>query len=206
MIRAAPAVVPAALLAAVLAGCGGGAPIGGQAPPAPAVGNRASPYPVSPSGGTPATGPGERYNDCERIYCLVHGENFFVDHFLVAHAGWVLHDARRGDVFVPRHRTEGPEFPDASGAALRFCGSHVHPFFLGSGGGPVRRTGFNRTLGYGREHFAAFGTRLDPCCINGLGWGFLHSAVPRRFAFHDLAPYRDRPEIGWHRPFAARPR
>jgi hypothetical protein len=202
MIRAAPQFLLMAALAA--AGCGGGATTGTQSPPA--AEKRASSYPVTPSGGTPATGPGNRYNDCERIYCLVHGENFFVDHFLTGHVGWVLHDRRRGDVFVPRHRTEGPEFPDAGGAALLLCGSHVHPYFLGPGGGPVRHTGFNRALGYGREHFAAYGTLLDPCCVNGLGWGFLHAAAPRRFAFHDLAPYRDHPEIGWHRPFAARPR
>src|SRR5262245_51687418 len=34
-------------------------------------------YSVSARGGTPATGPGERFNHCERIWCTVHGENFF---------------------------------------------------------------------------------------------------------------------------------
>lgn len=193
------------LVAAAAGCCGGKEPVVRRAA-SPVVGAQPSPYPVSARGGTPATGPGNRYNDCERIYCLAHGENFFVDHFLAGHTGWILHDARRGDVFVPRYRTEGPAFPDAGGAALLLCGSHVHPYFLGRERGPVHRTGYNRTLGYGRDHFAAYGTRLDPCCINGLGWGFLHSANPRLFAFHDLGPYRDQPEIGWHRPFAARPR
>jgi hypothetical protein len=161
---------------------------------------------VSPSGGTPATGPGDRFNDCERIWCLTHKENYFVDHFLEGHIGWIIHDTRRGDVFVPRYRTEGPEFHDAGAAALRFCGSHVHPYLFGIAGGPVRDTGFNRTLGYGRDHFSSYGTRLDPCCINGLGWAFLHSSTPRRFPFHGLAPYLDHPETGWQRPFVAKPR
>jgi hypothetical protein len=191
------------LLPALAVGCGKGA---GSAnpPPAPAAASRPAPYAVSPSGGTPATGPGERFNDCERIWCLEHRENFFVDHFLSGHTGWILHDARRGDVFVARHRTEGPAFPDAKDAAVLLCGRHAHPYFLGGSRGPVRHTGFNRTLGYGRDHFDAYGTRLDPCCVNGLGWGFLHSSTPRRFAFHDLAPFRDHPEVGWQRPFAAR--
>jgi hypothetical protein len=206
MSRAAPAIVSACLLAALATGCGGDVKTGTPHPPAPAAASTSPAYPVSPSGGTPPTGPGDRYNGCERIFCLLHGENFFVDHFLQGHVGWILHDALRGDVFVPRYRTEGPEFHDAGAAALRLCGSHVHPYLFGPGGGPVRHTGYNRTLGYGREHFSAYGTRLDPCCINGLGWAFLHSSTPRRFAFHDLAPYRDRPETGWQRPFAARPR
>ena len=194
------------LLILSIAGCGEEPRPGAAAPAAPVAAPRPAPYPVSPSGGTPATGPGDRFNDCERIWCLTHHENYFVDHFLQGHTGWVLHDARRGDVFVPRYRTEGPEFHDAGAAALRFCGSHVHPYFLGVAGGPVRHTGFNRALGYGRDHFSSYGTRLDPCCINGLGWGFLHSSTPHRFPFHDLARYLDHPETGWQRPFAARPR
>ncbi len=191
-------------LALLAAGCGKEPPPVPAAPAAAAP--RPAPYPVSASGGTPATGPGDRYNDCERIWCLTHRENYFVDHFLEGHVGWVIHDARRGDVFVPRYRTDGPEFHDAGRAALRFCGRHVHPFLFGVAGGPVRHTGYNRTLGYGRDHFATYGTRLDPCCINGLGWAFLHSSTPGRFPFHDLAPYKEHPESGWQRPFVAKPR
>lgn len=161
---------------------------------------------ISPAGGTPATGPGNRWNECERIWCTSHGENYFVDHFLAGHTGWVIHDDLRGDVWVPRHRTEGPEFPDAADRGLLLCGRHVHPYMLGRGRGPIHYTGYNPTLGYGRDHFASYGTRLDPCCVNGLGWGFLHSRAGRRFPFHDVQPYRDNPEIGWHKPFQARPR
>src|SRR6059036_2306575 len=51
----------------------------------------AQPYTVSANGGTPATGPGDRYNHCERIWCLTHKENFFIDHFLRGHVGWIIH-------------------------------------------------------------------------------------------------------------------
>ena len=162
------------------------------------------PYPVSTAGGTPATGPGIRYNSCERIWCLTHKENFFIDHFLRGHIGWILHDEVRGDVFVPRHRTEGPNFQDARATALLLCGQHVHPFLLGKYGGPIRHTGYNYTLAYKRAHFYAYGTRLDPCCINGLGFGFIHSMAGRQFRFHDLQEYRAHPELGWQKPFGAR--
>jgi hypothetical protein len=162
------------------------------------------PYPVSPRGGTPAIGPGDKYNACERIWCLAHGENFFVDHFLTGHEGWVIHDDGHGDVFVPRHRSGGLPFPHAAPPALLFCGQHAHPFLLGRGAGPIKLTGYNRALGYGREHFARYGTRLEPCCINGLGWSFLHSKAGRQFRFHDTAEYRENPEIGWAKPFPAK--
>jgi len=159
---------------------------------------------VSARGGTPATGPGLRYNSCERIWCLTHGENFFIDHFLTGHVGWIIHDDVRGDVFVPRGRTQGPEFADARVTALLLCGRHVHPYLLGKWGGPIRHTGYNHTLGYSRSHFMSDGTRLDPCCINGLGHGYLHSRAGRQFRFHDLEEYREHPEQGWQKPFVAR--
>jgi len=162
-------------------------------------------YPISPAGGTPATGPGERYNHCERIWCLVHGENFALPHFLADHVGYVLHSQSRGDVYVPRRRTTGPELSDASNSALMLCGSHVHPWlFTKSRGGPVRHTGFNRALGYSKAHFASYGTRLDPCCVNGLGSGFVHSAAGKQFRFHETSDLRKNPSIGWQEPFAAR--
>jgi len=190
-----------------LVGCGGGSAGSEAAPRAPAsAAAEVSPgYPISTQGGTPATGPGERYNHCERIWCLEHGENFFIDHFLVAHIGYVFHDPGRGDVYAPRFRSGGPAFPKARQAALFLCGSHVHPWVLGrSGGTPVRHTGYNRTLGYGRDHFHAYGTRLDPCCINGLGSGYVHTQTGKTFHFQDLAEFRAHPEIGWQKPFAAR--
>ena len=161
-------------------------------------------YTVSGSGGSPATGPGERFNYCERIWCLTHRENFFVEHYLHDHRGWILHDELRGDVFVPRYRTEGPAFPDARPSVLFLCGRHVHPFIVGKGGGPIRLTGFNRTLGYDRAHFHSYGTRLDPCCINGAGSAFIHSRAGRQFRFHELDEFRAHPEQGWQKPFQAR--
>lgn len=159
-------------------------------------------YRVSPQGGTPATGPGERYNRCERIWCLVHGENFFIDHFLKDHTGWIIHDDLAGDIFVAKGRIDGPEFPHASTSALRLCGAHVHPFVLGKGGGPVRDGYFSYSLGYDRAHFRAYGTRLEPCCINGLGSDYLHSKNGRRARFSDLSEYRAHPEMGWQKPYA----
>lgn len=162
-------------------------------------------YPISARGGTPATGPGERYNHCERIWCLTHGENFFIDHFLERHVGYVLHEDRRGDIFVTRHRSGGPGFPKARRSSLLLCGKHVHPYLLGKAGGvPIRHTGYNHNLGYNRAHFVAYGTRLDPCCINGLGSSFIHSMAGRQFFFHDVDLYREHPELGWQKPFAAR--
>jgi hypothetical protein len=155
-------------------------------------------YEVSPRGGTPQTGPGERYNHCERIWCLVHQENFFIDHFLKDHNGWILHDDTYGDVFAARLRTEGPPFPKAHRNMLSLCGKHVHPHILKSG--PIRHTGYNNRLGYSRAHFDSYGTRLEPCCINGLGSGFIHSRAGRQFNFHNLALYRSQPEWGWQKP------
>ncbi len=208
--RCARIVLLSAALALAAAACAGPAPApsspAGSGAAAPAAVDGAGPYPVSPAGGTPATGPGDRYNDCERIFCLRHDENYFVDHFLRGHVGWIVHDDRRGDVFVPSGRTSGPGFPEAAREALRLCGAHVHPWLLSRGGGPIRHTGYNRALGYSRAHFEAYGTRLDPCCVNGAGWSFLHSGAGRRFPFHALDEYRERPEIGWQRPFRGRAR
>lgn len=153
-----------------------------------------------PTLGTPKTGPGGRYNACERIWCLEHGANFALAHFLEGHAGWILHDDARGDVFSPRGRTGGPELPEAHTAMLRLCGAHVHPWILERGKGPIRRGGYRPALGYGRKHFSAFGTRLEPCCTNGLGWGFLHASTPEQFRFHDVALFREAPGIGWQNP------
>jgi hypothetical protein len=163
------------------------------------------PYPVSRFGGTPATGPGLRHNNCERIWCTTHRENYFIDHFKSGHVGWILHDDARGDAFVAQQRTEGPAYPNARPTALYLCGLHMHPFILGKYGGPIRSTGYNLTLGYRRSHFNLFGTRLDPCCENGLGSGYLHSFAGRQFRFHDLDDYRAHPELGWQKPFAAHP-
>ena len=99
------------------------------------------PYKVSPRGGTPATGPGDRFNHCERIWCMAHGENFFIDHFLKDHIGWILHDDSVGDVFVPAGRVGGPRFPGAKLTVLHLCGRHVHPHILGLGAGPQQGAG-----------------------------------------------------------------
>ncbi len=197
-------------------GCGGGSkasdwrgPKSGR-PPATAVGGPsaapaapADPYPVSPRGGTPATGPGKRFNNCERVWCTTHLENFALGHFERGHVGWLIHDETLGDLFVPQKRTEGPGYPNARATALYLCGVHMHPFILGKYGGPIRHTGFNLTLGYNRTHFNLYGTRLDPCCENGLGSGFIHSTAGRQFRLHDLDEYRAHPELGWQTPFTA---
>ena len=94
------ALIALALAPVFTAGCGGSgdsAPVrasGGAGSPGvgPGVGTGTSPaapgpYAVSPQGGTPASGPGARYNHCERIWCLVHGENYFIDHYLKGHEG-----------------------------------------------------------------------------------------------------------------------
>ena len=123
----------------------------GGAPPAPPP--VASAEPPLPREGMPRRGPGDRYNSCERVWCLVHDANFDLDHFTRGHNGWILHDDGHGDVFVPRHRTSGPEFPKARHNVLLLCGQHVHPYWLGGRRGPVTRTGYNVALGYARAHF-----------------------------------------------------
>src|SRR5262245_7604257 len=100
---------PWALLA-LLAACSGAEP---RSSPA------AEPKPAAPrqdvdaSGGTGKRGPGALYNACERIWCLTHERNYDLDHFASGHIGWILHDDGSGDIFVPKHRTAGPEFPRA---------------------------------------------------------------------------------------------
>lgn len=146
----------------------------------------------------PATGPGERYNACERIWCLTHEANFPLDHFLDSrHDGWVLHDEVRGDVFVPRRRDRSPGFPEAALSALNLCGKHVHPWLLGRRSGAFKKTGYNLRLGYSRGHFSGFGTRFEPCCVSGQAWAFLHSAAPLQFRFADLEIYRNGTATGW---------
>lgn len=186
-----PAIV---LLAAALAARCAPAP---EEPPTPPT-----PPPVAAESGTPKLGPGDLYNACERIWCLTHEANFDLKHFLSGHDGWVVHDDAHGDVFLPRFRQSGPPLPGAREAALNLCGSHVHPWFLAGRRGPIKRTGWNAGLGYDRRHFAAYGARLDPCCPNGLGWGFIHAASPRQFRLHDTATWREFSAAGWQAPLA----
>lgn len=191
-----------------LAGCGGEQ--AWEQPPRQALPARvaspiAAPYPVSPRGGTPKTGPGDRYNRCERIWCLTHEENFHIDHFLKGHVGWIFHDTLAGDIFAARGRVSGPEFPHAKMTALRLCGAHVHPHLLGRGGGPIRDGFYTYGLGFSRAHFNAYGTRLDPCCINGLGSDYVHTRDGGRISRHDLSEYRANPDRGWQKPFQAVP-
>ena len=60
---------------------------------------------------------------------------------------------------------------------------------------------YTYSLGYDRAHFRAYGTRLDPCCINGLGSDFIHSTDGRHARFSDLEEYRKHPVIGWQKPY-----
>ena len=159
---------------------------------------------VTERGGTPPTGPGDRRNRCERIWCNVHGENFFVTHYLEGHSGWILHTDDVGDVFSPARGSQRQGYPQAKRTALRLCGKHLHPWMLGRGAGAIRHTGFNRALGYGRSHWSSFGTRLEPCCPNGLGWGWLHTSSGRQFRLHDVAAFRENPDLGWSKPVQAR--
>ena len=155
------------------------------------------PIVVDASGGTGARGPGDLYNACERIWCLVHERNYDLDHFAKAHVGWVLHDDGHGDVFVPRERPAGTGFPRARGSVLRLCGQHLHPFFLG--GGAVKKPGYNVALGYGRSHFASYGTRVPTCCLNAQGWGFLHASVPKEYRFGDRTSVEEMALSGWQK-------
>lgn len=190
--------VPA--LAVILAVCGGCS--------RPAPDSSATPVPdfASASAGEPKVGPGDLVNTCERIWCLDHAANFDLPHFLEGHDGWILHEDGRGDVFAPRFRSQGPEMKGARASALNLCGRHVHPWMLGPGGGPFKRTGWNAALTYSRGHFRAFGTRLAPCCENGLGWAFVHASRPREFRFHDTALYRELTGAGWQAPIRPRRR
>lgn len=160
---------------------------------------------VDRDGGTGKRGPGDLYNACERIWCLTHERNYDLDHFLTGHVGWILHDDGSGDVFVPRHRESGPEFPHARLNVLALCGAHVHPYWLGAHMGPVTKSGFNAALGYNRAHFAAFGTRLDPAVQNAEAWGFLHASAPKEFRFGDLTSAGEMAGSGWQKAFPARP-
>ena len=133
---------------------------------------------------------------------MIHRENFFLDHFLQGHHGWILHDEASGDVFVLRGRSGGPSFPKANSEVLLLCGEHVHPYLLWGYGGGGRVGGmYSVSLGYSRAHYRQYGTRLETCCVNGLGWDYIHSKGGRFFRFHDLDEYREHPERGWQKPF-----
>lgn len=193
-------VLPVAALTATACGTSSPPGAGTAGPPA----HPAAPViQVSERGGTPALGPGELYNACERIWCLEHRENYALEHFLEAHVGWIVHDDAHGDVFVPAGRTSGPEFTGARPNALRLCGRHLHPIVLARNVTPIRDRGYRAALGYDRAHFRAYGIRLEPCCLNGLGWAYLHASVARQFRFEDVEIYRGTTS-GWQKPFAAR--
>lgn len=183
-------------LALLLSGCS-------SPPETPVRPEEPAPPALRADGGMPKTGPGARYNACERIWCLKHEGNFALSHFFPSHDGWTIHDEALGDVFVPRGWDKGPGFPEAGRATLNFCGAHVHPWTLGSGGA-LKKTGFNLRLGYTRAHFGKYGTRFEPCCVSGQAWAFLHSAAPRQFRFADLELYRDGTATGWQAPALGR--
>lgn len=191
------------VLATILLGAASCGDPGSREASMPAPPSVEDPTPDDESG-MPKLGPGELYNACERIWCLAHEANFALEHFLSGHDGWILHEDGRGDVFVPRRRTASPGFPRARSSVLNLCGRHVHPWILGRRGRPVRRTGYNAALSYSRSHFNAYGTRLEPCCVSGLGWSYVHSASPEQFRFHDTAMYREITGAGWQRPVAPR--
>lgn len=172
------------------------------APPTPVP--RVAAVAVDADGGAPKSGPGDRYNACDRIWCPLHGKNYPLDHFLRGHVGWIVHDDAHGDVFVPRTRGVGFGFPHARRNVLRLCGRHVHPYFLGPRGGPVTKTGWNAALGYSRAHFRAYGTRIPACCLNEEAWGFLHAAVPREYRFGDRTSSLEMAGGGWETAPSAR--
>jgi hypothetical protein len=185
-------------LLALVPGCSGDAPRKAQAP----VERPAAPrQEVDSKGGTGKRGPGALYNACERIWCLTHERNFDLAHFESGHVGWILHDDASGDVFVPKHRTGGPEFPHARTNVLALCGKHVHPYWLGSRSGPVTKTGYNVALGYDRAHFRSYGTRIMPCCVNAGAWGFLHASAPREYRFADRQMLEEMADSGWQKAF-----
>ena len=159
---------------------------------------------VDAQGGTGKRGPGGLYNACERIWCLTHERNFDLDHFLQGHVGWILHDDGSGDVFVPKHRGEGPGFPRARLNVLALCGRHVHPYWLGPRSGPITKPGYNSALEYDRAHFRAYGTRLTPAFVNAEAWGFLHASAPRQYRFGDRQAAAEMTGSGWQKAFPAR--
>jgi hypothetical protein len=194
--------LPAIALSAVaLAACSGGKP---DAAPRVEAHPAAPRQDVDPGGGTGKRGPGNLFNACERIWCLAHERNFDLAHFESGHVGWILHDDGSGDVFVPKHRTSGPEFPDARVNVLALCGRHLHPYWLGRRPGPLTKSGYNVALGYDRAHFRAYGTRLTPCCVNAEAWGFLHAAAPREYRFGDRQMTAEMAGSGWQKAFVAR--
>ena len=189
------------LIVLALTACSGekaaSTPIAGTPPAAPR-------QDVDAQGGTGKRGPGDLFNACERIWCLAHGRNYDLEHFSRGHVGWILHDDGSGDVFVPKHRQEGPAFPKAKLNVLALCGKHVHPYWLGKRGGPVTKTGYTVALEYDRAHFRAYGTRLMPCCVNAQAWGFLHASAPRDFRFADRTAAEEMAGSGWQKAFPAR--
>jgi hypothetical protein len=186
-------------LLALTAACSGEAPRSVQRTEAKPAAPRQD---VDASGGTGKRGPGSLYNACERVWCLAHERNF--THFASGHIGWILHDEGSGDVFVPKHRSGGPEFPHARLNVLALCGRHVHPYWLGRRSGPVTKSGYNVALGYDRAHFRAYGTRLTPCCVNAEAWGFLHAAAPREYRFGDRTASAESAGSGWQKAVPAR--
>jgi hypothetical protein len=196
--------VQTAFLLAVLAfatSCSGGKP---DLTPSAETRPAAPRQEIDAGGGTAKRGPGSLYNACERIWCLTHERNFDLDHFASGHVGWILHDEGSGDVFVPKHRSGGPEFPHAKLNVLALCGKHVHPYWLGARSGPVTKSGYNFALGYDRAHFRTYGTRLTPCCVNAEAWGFLHAAAPREYRFGDRTAAAESAGSGWQKAFPAR--
>jgi hypothetical protein len=189
--------VHAALMTAVALGaaaCGGTSESKPPADPPPVVSER----------GAPPRDPAGPYNACERIWCLTHEANYDLGHFLTGHVGWILHDDGHGDVFVPRYRSTGPAFPHARENVLLLCGAHVHPYWLSGRRGPVTRTGYNVALGYPRAHFATYGTRVPPCCLNEEGWGFLHASAPREYRFGDRTTAGEMAGAGWQKAIVTR--
>lgn len=159
----------------------------------------APPLDVDARGGAGKRGPGDLYNACERIWCLTHERNFDLEHFTTGHVGWILHDDGSGDVFVPKHRASGPEFPKARLNVLALCGRHVHPYWLGPRPGPITNSGYNAGLGYDRAHFRAYGRTVTPAFVNGEAWGFLHAATPQEFRFGDRTAAGEMAGSGWQK-------
>ena len=88
--------------------------------------------------------------------------------------------------FVPKHRTSGPEFPDAKVNVLALCGRHTHPYWLGRRPGPFdEESGLQRRTWLRSRSLSRLWTRLTPCCVNAEAWGFLHASAPREYRFGD---------------------
>lgn len=126
-------------------------------------------------------GRGYGHASCDAVYCSVCRNQYGADHFLDGrHVGFLLHSARRGDVFYPQEYGQRLESRYAGASALYFCGQHVHNYRFGGGYGDdrgYRGRGYGDGRGYdGRRgsSCSSFGPSLELEILYALGHAVLH--------------------------------